>query len=331
MKLGIIGCGLIGNKRAAADNRLKLVAAADLNLERAQTLCARHGGKPSADWRDVLNSAAELVVIAVTHDQLAPLALEAVRAGKHVLLEKPGARSAAELAPVAALAEEKNLQVKVGFNHRFHPSMLKARELVDQGELGPLLYVRGRYGHGGRVGYEKEWRFKRDISGGGELLDQGSHLIDLSRWFLGEFSGVSGYLPRYFWPGEVEDNCFMLLTTPNGACAQLHATWTEWKNMFSLEIVGRDAKIAIDGLGGSYGTEQLAFYKMKPEMGPPETLIWQYPFPDNSWEREMGELLAAIAGNRRPCGDVHDAIENLRIIDKLYSSPIKIGEPNDRR
>jgi predicted dehydrogenase len=320
MKLGIIGCGLIGGKRAAAVPDLRLVSAADLNIGRAQALCARFGGKASDDWRDVLASDADIVVIAVTHDQLASLALEAVKTGKHVMLEKPGARTAAELEPVADLAEQKNLKVKVGFNHRFHPAVLKARELVDNGELGPLFYIRGRYGHGGRVGYEKEWRFDPAISGGGELLDQGCHLIDLARWFLGDFPTVNGCLPRYFWPGEVEDNAFMLLQTKDGACAQLHATWTEWKNMFSFEITGRYGKIAIDGLGGSYGAEQIALYKMKPEMGPPETTIWQYPFPDNSWELEMRELVAAITEDRRPLGDIRDAIGNLRVIERLYAN-----------
>lgn len=319
MKMGLIGCGLIGAKRAAAGGGARLVSAADLNLERARALCARFGGQPAEDWRGVLASEAELVVIAVTHDQLTSLALEALAAGKHVLLEKPGARRAEELEPVAELAERNHLWVKVGFNHRYHPALLKAKSLVDQGLLGPLYYLRGRYGHGGRVGYEKEWRFDPAIGGGGELLDQGSHLIDLARWFLGDFSKVRGYLPRYFWPGRVEDNCFMLLTTPAGACAQLHATWTEWKNMFSLEITGRDGKVAVDGLGGSYGQEQAAFYRMLPEMGPPETTIWQYPGQDRSWELEMRDFITAITENRRPEGDVREALATLRVIGALYA------------
>jgi predicted dehydrogenase len=319
MKLGIIGCGLIGAKRAAANPELSLVAAADTDCGKARALCARFGGAAYADHRGVLDSSADIVVIAVTHDLLAPLAAEALLSGKHVMLEKPGARTAGELQAVAALADEKRLCVKVGFNHRFHPAVLKARELVNRGALGPLLYIRGSYGHGGRLGYEKEWRFNPAVSGGGELLDQGSHLIDLARWFLGEFSRVQGYLPRCFWPGQVEDNCFLLLTTSSGTCAHLHATWTEWKNTFSFEIVGRDGKLSIDGLGGSYGTEQLAWYKMLPQMGPPETRIWQYPFPDRSWSLEMSELTAAVTEKRRPLGDVHEAVENLRVTDALYA------------
>ena len=129
----------------------------------------------------------DAVVVATTHDVLSPVALAAVDAGKHVLVEKPAARCARELEPVAAAAARTGAICKVGFNHRFHFAFRKAREIVDSGSLGPLFYVRGRYGHGGRLGYEKEWRMNPAISGGGELIDQGMHLIDLSRWFLGRF------------------------------------------------------------------------------------------------------------------------------------------------
>ncbi|MDR3205154.1 MAG: Gfo/Idh/MocA family oxidoreductase [Deltaproteobacteria bacterium] len=320
MKIGLIGCGLIGLKRAEASRTLGLevVAAADLFLEKASSLCSRFGGLAYTDYREVLSSEAQIVNVAVTHDRLAFLALEALKAGKHVLLEKPGGRCALELAPVVKEASEKRLLVKAGYNHRFHPALNKAREIVDKGAIGPLLYIRGRYGHGGRLGYEKEWRMDKDIVGGGELIDQGSHLIDLARWFLGDFSSISGSLPTYYWPAQVEDNAFMLLTAKNGANAFLHASWTEWKNLFSFEITGRDGKLSIEGLGGSYGLEQLTYYKMLEGLGPPETVIWQYPFPDNSWTLELKELVEAIEERREPIGSAAEALEVLKIIDSLY-------------
>jgi predicted dehydrogenase len=210
--------------------------------------------------------------------------------------------------------------VKVGFNHRFHPALLKARELVDAGELGPLMFLRGRYGHGGRLGMEKEWRGDPQIAGGGEMLDQGVHLVDLARWFLGEFSSVTGHVSTDFWDWKVEDNGFALLRTEQGQTAMLHASCSEWKNLFSFEIYGKVGKLAIDGLGGSYGVERLAFYKMLPEMGPPPTTIWEYPGEDRSWQMEWAHFKRCIAERRQPVGNLDDAVAALDVIGRLYDA-----------
>ena len=322
MQVGIIGCGLIGQKRAKAAVAcgLDVTWAADLDGARAKNLLASvHAqGRAVTDWKEAVAARPDLVVVATPHDRLAEIALAAIEAGSHVLVEKPGARNIGELAPVIAAAERKKAVVKVGFNHRFHPALRKARELVDNGALGALMFIRGRYGHGGRRGYENEWRCAPEISGGGELIDQGSHLIDLSRWFLGDFSHVQGMVGTLFWDIPVDDNCFIGLKTDRGQVAWLHATWTEWKNLFSFEIYGRNGKLHIEGLGGSYGIERLTFYRMLPEMGPPETTSWEFPFPDQSWDAELAEFLAAIEQGREPIGNLYDARANLDIIAKLY-------------
>jgi predicted dehydrogenase len=207
------------------------------------------------------------------------------------------------------------VHVRVGFNHRFHPAMQKARALA--AAAGGLLYVRGRYGHGGRLGYENEWRFRPRISGGGEAIDQGTHLVDLARWFLGDFAEIEGHAASFFWPGSVEDNAFFLLRTASGQVAQLHASWTEWKNLFSFEIFGRTAKLAIDGLGGSYGTERLTFYKMKPEMGPPDVESWEFPGPDLSWDAELAAFAEDIRRGRAPDPGLADAAAALTIAQSI--------------
>jgi predicted dehydrogenase len=206
----------------------------------------------------------------------------------------------------------------VGFNHRYHPALLKARELIDAGELGELMFVRGRYGHGGRKGYNREWRANPLLSGGGELIDQGVHMIDLSRWFLGDFTEIQGFAHTYFWDMPVDDNGFMLLKTAKKQTAFLHVSCTEWKNLFSLEIYGREAKLHLEGLGGSYGIEKLSFYKMLPEMGPPETTIWEYPRGDNSWALEFAEFLEDIRLNRTPSANLADARAALVAVEKIY-------------
>ena len=321
MRIGIVGCGLIGRKRAQAAVACghAVTAVVDSCRERAESLAAEMAAMFGSTCDAQFFDQVDVVVVATTHEYLAPLALAAVSAGKHVLLEKPGARSAEELEPVLRAAQANGRLVKVGFNHRFHPALQRAKQQVDEGALGELLYIRGQYGHGGRVGYDQEWRFDRDQSGGGQLIDQGAHLVDLSRWFLGDLSLDYVHLPTYYWNSSVEDNCFIALKTSTQQMTWLHATWTEWKNQFTFEIVGKNGKLLINGLGGSYGTERLTHYRMTPEMGPPETTAWEFPRGDDSWKVEFVEFMTAIEQNRQPCGNIMDAYAMLTLIDQAYT------------
>jgi predicted dehydrogenase len=319
MKVGIVGCGLIGRKRADALGKDDtLVAVCDTNGRLGAELAQRTGAKACANVAELL-PLVDAVVVATTHDSLTPIARQAVQAKKHVIVEKPVARTVKELEPLVADAKQAGVVVKVGFNHRFHPAIAKARAILDEGKCGPVMFVRGRYGHGGRIGYDKEWRAKPEISGGGELMDQGVHMIDLARYFIGaEFTKVIGQTATFFWNMPVDDNAFMTLTTGTGQVAHLHVSCTEWKNLFSLEIYARHAKLHVDGLGGSYGVERLAHYAMRPEMGPPDTLIYEYPGPDRSWADEWTEFGRAIATRESPNGDLQDALATMRVVDVLY-------------
>ncbi len=323
LQFAIIGCGLIGHKRAAALAKtagVKLIAVCDLDAKRADALAARYPGVESLTDAASLFSRADIhtVIIATLNGALAPLAHAAVCAGKHVLVEKPGALNAAQLRAIQGAARAANVRVRIGYNHRYHPTLQKARALIDSGALGPLMFLRGRYGHGGRKGYEREWRADPTLSGGGELLDQGVHLIDLAGWYLGNFTSMDGHAVTYFWNMNVDDNAFLSLRTASGQTAWLHVSCTEWKNLFSLEIYGREAKIAIDGLGGSYGVERLSFYKMLPEMGPPETTIFEYPRSDDSWAIETNEFIADIRAGREPSPGLAEGIRVLEVVEKIY-------------
>jgi len=318
MRLGIIGCGLIGRKRASAARDHQLVLVYDRDPAAAAALARSSGASVASSAAALIAADLDAVIVATSHDSLSGLACAAIQAGKHVLIEKPAGRCLADVLPVVAAATQHRRIAKVGFNHRFHPAIMQAHQLAMDGSLGPLLYLRGRYGHGGRVGYEQEWRCVPEISGGGELIDQGSHLVDLSRWFLGELTLDYAATPTYYWDVKVDDNAFLALRGAAGTMAWLHASWSEWKNIFSLEIYGRDGKLAVEGLGGSYGTERLTFYKMLPQMGPPETTTWEFPFPDRSWDLEFAAFVAAITGERTACGDISDALAMHRIIEHAY-------------
>ena len=318
--VAIIGCGLIGGKRAGALGPARLIACADVDPARAEALAKRTpGAVADTVERTLANPAVDIVIVSTTNESLAPLCMSALDAGKHVLVEKPAARSVLEIDQVRAAAARAGRLVRVGFNHRYHPALAQARALIDEGALGPLMFVRGRYGHGGRVGYDREWRADPARSGGGELIDQGVHLIDLAGWFLGTFTSVDGFAATYFWDMPVDDNGFVLLRTALGQAAFLHVSCTEWKNLFSLEIYGRDGKIEIDGLGGSYGVERLTFYKMLPEMGPPDTSAWEYPRADQSWSLEWTEFLDDIRLGRQPSAGLDAARAALDIVGLIYA------------
>ena len=269
-RFALIGCGLIGQKRLANLPPRCVTVACDADLERARRLAAQSPGCTATDSVEKAVRAPDVdaVIVATTNAALAPIACQAAQAGKHVLVEKPGAARLAELDELDALARKRCVQVRVGYNHRYHPACLKAQEIVRSGALGPMMFVRGRYGHGGRVGYDKEWRANPKLSGGGELIDQGVHLIDLAGLFLGEFTRVEGHATTCFWDMPVDDNAFLSLRTAAGQTAWLHASCTEWKNLFSLEIYGRNAKLHWEGLGGSYGLERLTFYQDAAGDGP---------------------------------------------------------------
>lgn len=320
MRVAIVGCGLIGQKRARALGDCRLVAAADVDLPRARRFAALFADcQASSDWQEtVTRRDVDVVIVATTNDSLGTITLAAVEHGKHVLVEKPAARNTSELEPVIAAARRTGVTAKVGFNHRFHPAFAKARAIFDEGRLGPLLYIRARYGHGGRLGYDREWRADPVIAGGGELLDQGVHLIDLARWFAGDFVEVQAHTATYYWDMPVEDNGFLLLRTAQQQVAWLHASCTEWKNLFCFEIFGRHGKLQIDGLGGSYGVERLSYYRMLPQMGPPETTIWEFPGEDHSWDDEFAHFVTCIAERRQPSGTLEDALAALEVVQRAY-------------
>ncbi len=321
LKFALVGCGVVGRKRAAALQAGQLRYACDVDLRRAQALAEINEGcraltDPQSAFAD---PAVDAVIVATINASLAPLARAAAQAGKHVLVEKPGAISSTQLREVHAAAEAARVRVQLGYNHRWHPGLRQAHALVRDGAAGPLMLVRGRYGHGGRVGYDREWRADPALSGGGELIDQGVHLIDLAGWFLGEFAVVEGHAVTSFWDMPVDDNAFLSLRTAAGQTAWLHVSCTEWKNLFSFEIYGRNGKIVIEGLGGSYGPERCTWYKMLPQMGPPEIQVWEYPAGDTSWALELAAFEAAVLANDRAGTDLAGAIRTLEIVEKIYA------------
>jgi len=321
MNYAIVGCGLIGKKRLAGlPSGSRLAVACDTNLARAGELVKlAKTGRAVADFKEaVADAQVDAVIVATINAALAEVADAAIRAGKHVLVEKPAGISVKQIDELIALAKKQGVCVRVGFNHRYHSAFIKAREIFESGVMGDLMFVRARYGHGGRIGYDKEWRANPKLSGGGELIDQGIHLIDLAGWFLGEFKIVEGHATTSFWDMPVDDNAFLSLQTAKRQTAWLHVSCTEWKNLFSFEIYGRHTKLHIEGLGGSYGVERLYHYQMKSEMGPPDTKLYEYAGSDESWQKELTEFEKDVTLKRKPEAGLAEARAALQIVEAIY-------------
>ncbi|RJR07483.1 gfo/Idh/MocA family oxidoreductase [Candidatus Parcubacteria bacterium] len=337
IKVGIVGCGLIGKKRAAViknDRHSKFICTADVAVGTAKDLNPQ---SYYANWADMLaTEELDAVVVATPNRFLKEIALAAIQKGIHVLCEKPLGRNVLESAEMVEAAKQHGVILKTGFNHRHHPAIWKAHELVVSGGIGPIYFIRCIYGHGGRPGYEKEWRASKDICGGGELLDQGVHVVDLFRWFLGDFEEAFGYTPTYFWKMDVEDNAFAVFKTAAGQIASMHTCWTQWKNRFTFEIFGEAGYLIIEGLGGSYGPEKLTVGK-RPKKdreyigGIPDEEVIIFDGPDMSWDLEWKEFVQAIQESREPLGSGRDGLEANRLLAAVYCSAkehrhVKISE-----
>lgn len=323
MKIGIIGCGLIGRKRALSiDKDDIIVACCDTNKEIGQKFAKDFNCDFFYNYIDLLtNSNCDVIIIAVINKYVKNIVLHSLKMKKHILVEKPFGINHQE--SIEMFNKEKENIVKVGFNHRFHPAIEKAKSLFDSNSIGKLLIIRGYYGHGGRPGMENEWRSSKELCGGGELLDQGVHLIDLSRWFSGDIKKAFGKVITKFWNIEVEDNAFILLQSKNNVDIQLHVSWTNWKNSFLFELIGTDGYLKITGLGRHYGTETLEFGKRKKEGGVPEIEIFEFNEDDNSWKKEWSNFKSSIYNKKLLIGNSEDGVKANQIIEAVYKSSVK--------
>lgn len=324
MKVGIIGAGLQGRRRAGAlkqfdDIELVIIAAA--HLPRAKLLADEMGCQASGNWEDVIaRDDIDVIAVCTPPDWHLRMCTAALRQGKHVLCEKPLARNPEEARQIVEIAVENDKKLKGGFNLRHHPGIQKAREWFDKGIIGEPYFLHIRYGIGGRPGYDKEWRANGEISGGGQLMDQGMHAIDLSRWFLGEFTEAFGFLSTNFWDiAPLEDNAFALLRTAKGQISSIHVSWTQWKNLFSLELSGRDGYIIVEGLGGGYGVERAIFGK-RAFLEPFREEVIESRSGDMSWVEEWQEFAVAINENREPLGNGNDGFQAVRLAYAIYES-----------
>ena len=327
LRVGLIGAGLQGGRRAPVLKqfpRTELVMVAAAHQKPARRLADSMGCQATDNWQEVVEREDINVVVVCTPPNLhAPISIAAMSRGKHVLCEKPLTKTLKEAEEVLAVAKANKVTLKCGFNHRHHPGIQKAKLWFDEGMIGELNFIRCRYGICGRPGYEKEWRANPKITGGGQLMEQGIHGIDLFRWFLGEFADVVGFTSTRFWKmAPLEDNAFAIMRTEKGQMASLHSSLTQWKNLFSFELFGQDGYILVEGLGGSYGTERVILGK-RALLEPFREDITEFRGGDVSWYEEWKEFVGAIEEGREPLGNGYDGLEALRLVYAIYESAAK--------
>lgn len=324
LRVGLIGAGLQGGRRAPVLKQFpetELVIVASAHRETARQLADSIGCQATDHWQEVVKRNDIDVILICTPPHLhAPIGIAAMSHGKHVLCEKPLTKTLKEAEEMLAAAKANRVTLKCGFNHRHHPGIQQAKSWFDENIIGELNFIRCRYGICGRPGYEKEWRANPEITGGGQLMEQGIHGIDLSRWFLGEFVDIVGFTATRFWNmAPLEDNGFALLRTEKGQVASLHSSLTQWKNIFSFELFGQDGYIVVEGLGGGYGTERATLGK-RALLKPFKEETTEFRGGDRSWYEEWKEFVAAIQEEREPLGNGYDGLEAMRIVYAIYES-----------
>ena len=323
--VAVVGLGRFGLKRVhsiSKDPRTRLRVVSDIACGRARDVADEMNCEFKTAWEEAVSrDDVDIVIVSTSTQFLSLIALSALQAGKHVLCEKPFGRNAQEVLPAVLAARSRGLALKVGYNHRYHPALQKAHEIWGSGKLGRLHFLRCVYGHGGRAGYEREWRTKAESAGGGQLLDQGVHALDLFRWFAGEFVEVKAVSDTCYWPiAPLEDNIFALLRNAEGCVAQLHASWTSWKNTFRFEVSAEHGYLSASGLGGSYGTESLV-HGVRVALGhTPQEYRFEFPQPDESLKMEWTDFLDCIEQGKAPQSSGEDGLRTLQLAESIYAA-----------
>jgi predicted dehydrogenase len=324
LKVGIAGYGVVGKRRRAfidAHPNLKTVAVCDRTFSGSGQL--EDGARYFQNYNELLKEDLDVLFVCLTNDIAAEVTMAGLNRGLHVFCEKPPGRDVADIANVIAVEKKHpQLKLKYGFNHRYHDSVKEALRLVHSGELGTILNLRGVYGKSKIMSFDSDWRTKREIAGGGILLDQGIHMVDLLRLFAGEFRDIHSFISNGFWHHDVEDNAYALMKSESGVVALLHSSATQWRHRFHLEIALSKGAITLSGiLSGtkSYGAETIAIaYPTDGDKGDPLEKTIRYN-TDPSWSEEIGEFSDCITGNRAVTnGSSMDAFHTMQLVYRIY-------------
>lgn len=322
IRVAVIGVGLQASRRAPAiktsGDELVVVAAA--HEEPARRMALAYGCEYVVGWeRAVEREDIDAVLICTPPNTHYPIAMAAMRSGKQVLCEKPLALDSREAKEMVDFSVKHGRVLKCGFNHRYHPSLREIKRSITSGELGETYYVTASYGIEARPGFESEWKANPKFVSGGELMDHGIHLLDLARWYMGDFSEIFALARNYHVKGmPFEDNAFVTMKTTSGKIAFIHASLTQWINRFSLEVVGSDGYARSNGLGGSYGIETLTIGRRTP--GKPFSYTTaEYRGEDRCWAEEWADFKRMVFQQFNTSW-AEDGLKAIREVESAYES-----------
>ena len=344
LKVGIAGYGVVGKRRHECIVRhgaMGVVAVCDRAFDGEGTL--PDGTRYFTNYRRLLEEELDVLIVCLTNDIAAEVTSAGLRKGLHVFCEKPPGRSVSEILDVIACEKENpGLKLMYGFNHRYHESVVDTVKILRGGELGKIINIRGVYGKAKLITFNQpDWRTKREIAGGGVLLDQGIHMVDLMRLFAGEFTEVHSFISNSHWGYNVEDNAYALMRTSSGVVGMLNSSATQWRHRFHLDINLERGSLILGGIltgTKSYGAETLTVVQADPDndKGDPRETVTRYN-RDPSWDAEVRAFVECIQQDlpvSQGCSD--DALRTMRLVFQIYHADpawrqtYNIPDPNEQ-
>lgn len=326
-KVGIAGYGVVGQRRKYyIDNHpnLEVVAVCDINNVNTKNISNKINSH--TNFVDLLKNELDIIFVCMPNNIAPKVTIESLNKGLHVFCEKPPGRNIRDIEEVIeAESKAEGKVLKYGFNHRYHESVILAKKSIESGEYGEIINLNGVYGKSKIVSFDGGWRSDRKVAGGGILLDQGIHMLDLIRFFAGEFSEVKSFVDNNFWQHDVEDNAYALLKNKKGVVAMLNSSATIWEHKFNLRINLTKGYIELSGLltsSKSYGEEKIITSKYDPNQELNQLNTTETKFlDDNSWEHEINEFANCILNQSSPkYGNSNDALQTMKLVYDIYNN-----------
>lgn len=325
LRFAVIGCGSFGARRAKAVGEAggRVACLVDLEEERVSRMASELGCDYATDYSEVVKrNDVDCVIVATPNKFHVPITIAALGAGKHTICEKPLARNPKEARAMVDAARRNKVFLKTGSNLRYFSNVKKAKELIDKKAIGKPLFIRGWIGHDGKKVLHA-WNVNKDIAGGGTMLDNGAHILDLFRWFMGDFSDCFGYVRTLQMPIKVEDNGMGFFRTKDGRMAFIQSSWTEWSGYMYMEVYGSEGSIVIDNRGERVANTGKWLVTSQTILTTKEgnRQVFDYSTePPRSYELELRDFIDCVKKGRQPTASGHDGMKVIEMVTAIYES-----------